>query len=397
MKNISELIAQHKMGWTLGQEFYKSEEIFTIEVEKIFQDSWIFIGHQSQIPEVGDYFVYTLLAEEVIILRGKDDNIHAFYNVCRHRGSRICLETSGSTKRLRCPYHSWTYNLEGNLIAAKSFPDELEKSDFSLHKCNLEIIAGMIFINFSDNPQSIENLKRDLKEPFSMFGFEDLKIAAHKNYPIDSNWKLAIENYQECYHCAPSHPEYSLSHSLKIENEPEFDKAQAVMLETLEACGLKDISINHDFSRKEIGQEQYAYSRYALFDGYVTGSKNGKPLAPLLGNITDYNQGCSDFNLGPVCYFLAYCDHMVGYIFTPTAQDKCQCDVYWFVKNDAIEGQDYDKDKLMWLWDTTTFADETIIVNNQKGVNSIKYQSGPFTDKENSARSFIQWYLSVIS
>ena len=149
MKNISELIAQHKMGWTLDQKFYKSEEIFTIEVEKIFQDSWIFIGHQSQIPEVGDYFVYTLLAEEVIILRGKDDNIHAFYNVCRHRGSRICLETSGSTKRLRCPYHSWTYNLEGNLIAAKSFPDELEKSDFSLHKCNLEIIAGMIFINFS--------------------------------------------------------------------------------------------------------------------------------------------------------------------------------------------------------------------------------------------------------
>ena len=133
MNKISELIAQHKMDWTLDQEFYKSEEIFAAEVEKIFQDSWIFIGHQSQIPEVGNYFVYTLLAEEVIILRGKDNNIHAFYNVCRHRGSRICLEKSGSIKRLRCPYHSWTYNLEGKLIAAKNFPDELEKSEFPLH------------------------------------------------------------------------------------------------------------------------------------------------------------------------------------------------------------------------------------------------------------------------
>ena len=229
-----------------------------------------------------------------------------------------------------------------------------------------------------------------------MFGFEDLKVAAHKNYPIASNWKLAVENYQECYHCAPAHPEYSLSHSLKIEDEPGFDEAQEKMMKDLESCGLKEFEVNKDFSNKDPNQEQYAYSRYALFDGYMTGSKDGKPLAPLLGDIKEFNQGCSDFNIGPVSYFLAYCDHVVGYIFTPISQNQCQCDIYWLVNKDAEEGKDYDKEKLMWLWDVTTYADETIIVNNQKGVNSIKYQSGPYTDKEQSTRRFIKWYLSEL-
>ena len=254
----------------------------------------------------------------------------------------------------------------------------------------------MLFVNLSDNPESLDNLKRDLEEPFALFGFENLKIAAHKNYPIKANWKLAVENYQECYHCAPSHPEYSLSHTLKIEGEPGFNKAQERMMSNLEACGLKDIEINKDFNRKDPDQEQYAYSRYALFEGYLTGSKNGKPVAPLIGKISEYNQGCSDFNLGPVSFFLAYCDYIVGYVFTPTSQENCQCDVYWMVNEEAEEGKDYDKEKLTWLWDVTTYADEEIIINNQKGVNSIKYQPGPYTDKERSTRRFIKWYLDEL-
>ena len=396
MKSIKELLNHHQEDWSLDQRFYKDESIFDLEKNHIFYDSWIFIGHESQIPNKGDYFVYKLLDEEIIVLRNKDNEVKAFFNVCRHRGSRICLEESGNTSRFSCPYHSWTYNLDGKLLAAKSLREGIDKSTLGLHPCNIASVSGMLLINLSDNPQSLENLQSDLKEPFEMFGFEDLKVAAHKNYPIASNWKLAVENYQECYHCAPAHPEYSLSHSLKIEDEPGFDEAQEKMMENLESCGLKEFEVNKDFSNKDPDQEQYAYSRYALFDGYMTGSKDGKPLAPLLGDIKEFNQGCSDFNIGPVSYFLAYCDHIVGYIFTPVSQNQCQCDIYWLVNKDAEEGKDYDKDKLMWLWDVTTYADETIIVNNQKGVNSIKYKSGPYTDKEQSTRRFIKWYLSEL-
>ena len=396
MNTIKELLNNQQEDWSLDQRFYKDTSIFDLEKHNIFYNSWIFIGHESQIPNKGDFFVYKLLDEEIIVLRNKENKVKAFFNVCRHRGSRVCLEEKGNTSRFSCPYHSWTYNLDGKLLAAKSLREGIDKSKLGLHPCNIESASGMLLINLSDNPQSLKNLQSDLKEPFEMFGFKDLKVAAHKNYPIASNWKLAVENYQECYHCAPAHPEYSLSHSLKIEDEPGFDEAQEKMMSNLESCGLKDIEVNKDFSNKDPDQEQYAYSRYALFDGYLTGSKDGKPLAPLLGNIKEFNQGCSDFNIGPVSYFLAYCDHIVGYIFTPTSQDQCQCDIYWLVNKDAKENKDYDKEKLMWLWDVTTYADETIIVNNQKGVNSIKYQSGPYTDKEQSTRRFIKWYLSEL-
>ena len=396
MNTIKELLNNQQEDWSLDQKFYKDTSIFDLEKHNIFYNSWIFIGHESQIPNKGDFFVYKLLDEEIIVLRNKENKVKAFFNVCRHRGSRVCLEEKGNTSRFSCPYHSWTYNLDGKLLAAKSLREGIDKSKLGLHRCNIESASGMLLINLSDNPQSLKNLQSDLKEPFEMFGFIDLKVAAHKNYPIASNWKLAVENYQECYHCAPAHPEYSLSHSLKIEDEPGFDEAQEKMMNNLESCGLKDIEVNKDFSNKDPDQEQYAYSRYALFDGYMTGSKDGKPLAPLLGNIKEFNQGCSDFNIGPVSYFLAYCDHIVGYIFTPTSQDQCQCDIYWLVNKDAEENKDYDKEKLMWLWDVTTYADETIIVNNQKGVNSIKYQSGPYTDKEQSTRRFIKWYLSEL-
>ena len=396
MNTIKELLNNQQEDWSLDQRFYKDTSIFDLEKHNIFYNSWIFIGHESQIPNKGDFFVYKLLDEEIIVLRNKENKVKAFFNVCRHRGSRVCLEEKGNTSRFSCPYHSWTYNLDGKLLAAKSLREGIDKSKLGLHPCNIESASGMLLINLSDNPQSLKNLHSDLKEPFEMFGFKDLKVAAHKNYPIASNWKLAVENYQECYHCAPAHPEYSLSHSLKIEDEPGFDEAQEKMMSNLESCGLKDIEVNKDFSNKDPDQEQYAYSRYALFDGYMTGSKDGKPLAPLLGNIKEFNQGCSDFNIGPVSYFLAYCDHIVGYIFTPTSQDQCQCDIYWLVNKDAKENKDYDKEKLMWLWDVTTYADETIIVNNQKGVNSIKYKSGPYTDKEQSTRRFIKWYLSEL-
>ena len=359
-------------------------------------DSWLFIGHQSEIPNKGDYFVYNLLSESVIVVRGKDQQIHGYINVCRHRGSRICLEDRGNMQRFTCPYHAWTYNLDGSLMIAKELSNGVKKQDLGLHKCQIEVVEGLILLNFSDQPSSLDDLKDELSVPMNMFGFKDLKIAAHKNYPIDANWKLAVENYNECYHCAPSHPEYSQSHTQKLTDTKEYDQAQQKMLNSLSTCGMKNIEISADYTSQTSGQEQYAYWRYALFDGYVTGSKSGDPIAPLIGEIKQFNPGASDFNIGPVSFLLAYCDHVVVYVFTPTKHTTCQCDVYWMVHGNAIEGKDYDLDELTWLWDVTTKADERIVINNQKGINSRKYQPGPFTEKESSEKKFIRWYLALM-
>ncbi|MCC3862093.1 aromatic ring-hydroxylating oxygenase subunit alpha [Pseudemcibacter aquimaris] len=385
-----------KSGWSMPRQFYKDPSIFEREKEAIIYNSWIFAGHASQIPNVGDFFLFNLLDESIILVRTKDESIAAHYNVCPHRGSHVCLEKSGNSKRFSCPYHAWSFDLDGKLFAAHSMPDDFDKDKISLHKCAMEIIDDLIFVNLSDNPQSLDNARRDLMPAMEIFDFKNMKVAEHRNYPINANWKITLENYQECYHCAPSHPEYAKSHTLKVTDNDKYNALQEPMLEKMEACGIKDYDVYHQFCEKEEGQEQYSYGRYALFDKYVTGSEDGKPLAPFLGSITGWDHGASDFGIGPLTYMLAYNDHVVVYVFTPTSHETSQCDQYWLVRADAEEGKDYDLDRLTWLWDVTTRADERIIVDNQKGVNSKKYAPGPLSNMEYLVDDLITWYLNAL-
>ena len=382
-------------GWSLARKYYKDPAIFDREVESIIHNTWVFAGHVSDIPSVGDYFLYNLLDESAIIVRTSDDRVQAYYNVCRHRGSHICKESKGSVKRFTCPYHAWSYRLDGSLLSARGMPDDFDPDTVHLHACAMEIIDGMIFVNFADNPTSLENAKRDLAEPLAMYDFANMKVAAHKNYPIKANWKVTLENYQECYHCSPSHPEYSLSHTLKVD-EDKFDALQEPMRARMDACGVKHYEIDKQFDTKDEGQEQYAYSRYALFEKYKTGSKSGEPLAPLLGTLTGFDHGASDISIGPLTYFMAYNDHVVVYVFTPTAHETSQCDIYWLVRRDAVEDTDYNDEDLTWLWHVTTLADERIITDNQKGINSKKYAPGPLSVMEYMVERMIAWYLGAL-
>ncbi|MBT5074257.1 MAG: Rieske 2Fe-2S domain-containing protein [Kordiimonadaceae bacterium] len=345
-----------KAGWSLPRKYYKDPDVFEREKEAIIYNNWVFAGHVSQIPETGDYFLFNLLDESAIIVRTNDGSIAAYYNVCLHRGSHICKENSGNAKRFLCPYHAWSYDLDGSLFAARGMPESFDKSEINLHECAIDFIEDMIFVNFSDNPTSLKSAKRDLAPALEIFDFKNMKVAAHKNYPIAANWKITLENYQECYHCAPSHPEYALSHTLKYDGE-KYDQLQKPMLSRMEACGIKNYEVYKQFDAQEEGQEQYSYSRYALFEKYKTGSEDGKPLAPLLGNINGYDHGASDFGVGPLTWMLAYNDHVVVYVFTPTSHETSACDQYWLVRSDAEEGVDYDLERLTWL---SAYADPMV-------------------------------------
>ena len=379
-------------GWSLARQYYKDPAIFDRELGTIIYNSWLFAGHDSQIPNVGDYFLFNLLDESAIVVRTSDGTVQAYFNVCLHRGSHICKEDSGNVKRFTCPYHAWSYSLDGALIGARGMPDSFDRSEIHLHACPIDIVDGLIFLNFSKQPTSLDNAKRDLAEPMAMYDFKNMKVAAHNTYPIAANWKVTLENYQECYHCAPSHPEYSLGHTLKVD-EDKFDDLQKPMMERMEECSIKHFEVDKQFDNQEEGQEQYAYSRYALFEKYKTGSKDGKPLAPLLGHIKGFDHGASDISIGPLTYFLAYNDHVVVYVFTPKSHETSACDIYWLVRSDAVEGKDYNAKDLTWLWDVTTLADERIIVDTQKGVNSHRYESGPLAKMEFLIEKFIRWYL----
>ena len=394
-RSLRELIACQKPGWSLEQRFYTDPEIYALELEHIVTRNWIFAGHTSQLGEAGDYLVLEVANDSAIIVRSGDGEIRAFANVCRHRGSIVCLEQSGNTRKFQCPYHGWTYDTDGKLIAARNMPEDFDKSRYGLHKVPVEIVHGLIFVCFCDDPPSFDAARRDLAEPLAMFDFKNMKIAAQKTYPIAANWKLAIENYQECYHCAGAHPEYAKMHTLMLDRKKR-ERVENHMFEKMTACGLKNIEIDFIDTEARPGELGFGYSRSALFEGYKTGSKDGEPVAPLLGNLTGYDGGASDITFGPFNYFLAYSDHVVGYVFAPIDGKNCQCEIYWLVRGDAVEGKDYDRDELMWLWDVTTHADQRIIVNNWKGVNSKYYQPGPFSGMEVPEQRFVEWLLQEL-
>ena len=389
---IRELVACQKPGWSLEQRFYVDPEIYQLELDQVVMRNWICAGHQSELPEPGDFKVVNVANESAIVVRGRDGELRAFVNVCRHRGSLVCLEEEGNTRKFTCPYHGWVYNTEGGLIGARDMPESFDRNEYHLHTVSVDVVHGLVFICFCDDPPSLSAAKQDLAEPMAMFDFENLKVAATKNYPIAANWKLAVENYQECYHCAQAHPDYAKMHTLMLD-DAKYERVQAGMHDRMLSCGLKRFEIRQNDIHTPDGQQGYSYWRSALFEGYKTGSRDGEPVAPLLGALSDYDGGASDLCIGPLSYFLAYSDHVVGYVFTPVEPGHCECRVYWLVRNDAEAGKDYNVDDLVWLWDVTTYADEKIIVNNWKGVNSRFYRPGPFSGMEYSEQGWIQWLL----
>jgi len=394
-RTIAELIAGQKPGYSLDQRFYTDPDIYELEIERIINRNWILAGHVSQLPKPGDFKVVNVARESAIIVRGKSGELKGFANVCRHRGSLVCLDSSGHTDKFVCPYHGWMYDIDGHLFAARNMPDGFDMAAHSLNPVSVDVIHGLIFICFTDTPPSLAGAKRDLAEPMAMFDFENLKVAAQKNYEIPANWKLSIENYQECYHCATAHPEYARMHTLMLDSEKR-ERVQGKMKARMEACGVKDLYINHIDTAARPGEIGYGYSRTALFDKYKTGSKDGGPVAPLLGEFSDYDGGASDFSFGAFSFLLAYSDHVVAYVFTPIDHENSNCEIYWLVRGDAEEGKDYNVDDLTWLWDITTQSDKTIIVNNSKGVHSKYYRPGPFSGMERPERAYIEWILQEL-
>jgi phenylpropionate dioxygenase-like ring-hydroxylating dioxygenase large terminal subunit len=394
-RSIAELIASQQPGHSLDQRFYTDPNVYDLEVEKIINRYWILAGHTSQLKEPGDFVVLNVGQESAIVVRGSDGELKAFANVCRHRGSLVCLEQQGHVDKFTCPYHGWMYDIDGNLAAARNMGDGFDKSKHGLKRVSVGEIYGLVFACFDDNPPSLEGAIRDLEEPMGMFDFENLKVVSQKSYPISANWKLAVENYNECYHCATAHPEYAQMHTM-ILDEDKQERASRHMYERMESCGIKEFKVYYGESLAQPGEFSYGYWRSAMFEKYKTGSKGGEPVAPLLGEILGYDGGQADLWFGPLSFVLAYNDHVVCYVFTPIDQNHTNCEVYWLVRDDAVEGEDYDLDALTWLWDVTTAADKRIIVNNSRGVHSKYYEPGPLSLMEEPEQRYLAWLLTEL-
>ena len=392
---ITELIEAQPARTALQQAFYTDDDIYRRDIAEVYLKSWLYAGHLSEIPSVGDWFLFEMAGESVVIVRSDEQQISALLNVCRHRGSRVCTEPRGCSRKLVCRYHGWSYNLDGRLYSAAHMGEDFDRSQISLKKIHTEVLEGMIFINFAEQPASFEQVRHDLTPCLQPYRLDRAKVAHRQSYSIDANWKLAVENYSECYHCAPSHPEYTRGHSLAKPGARSTVMMEEVMSRA-ESCGLSETSVHRVYQAEPGFGTGYAYERYPLWRGHLTGSDDGQPVAPLLGDIKGYDGGTTDLQVGPVTFALAYCDYVVIYRFTPVSKDRCECDITWLVNGEAVEGKDYDKARLTWLWDVTTLADKRIIEDNAKGVKSRYYEPGPYSEMEDYTWKFTSWYMDAI-
>ena len=394
---ISRLVANHRPGFSLEQAFYTDPGIYERDLERAILPYWLFLGHQARISHPGDYFLVNVSGESIIVTRDGEGKIHALANVCRHRGSRICLQNEGYAKSFVCPYHAWAYASDGSLLAAKYMPADFDRSEFGLLSYPVQTIEGLIFTNLSDDPEPFDQVVKDGTEYLGLYGLADAKIASRMVWEVEANWKLVMENFRECYHCAPTHPEYCsvMEHGLGDESDMEFFNPDYA---TYDKEWRKQ---NHELGRlsgmpKRIGSHRHRCGRYPIQRGYLTQSEGGGSVAPLMGDFNDYDGGNTTLSIYPLHFTSACCDHATAFRFTPLEIQKTEVELTWLVARGAVEGRDYDVEKLTWMWQITTEQDKKIVDDNQSGVNSRSYRPGPLSKFETDMRTFLDWYLERI-
>lgn len=383
-------VIEHPAYFTsFPREFYHSEELFEREMERVFHRQWLYFGQLSQIPDAGDYLAVEVIGgENVIAVRGADGEVRAFLNVCRHRGALLCPRGSGHVQRSRivCPYHQWTYSPDGRLVHGPTIRDghTIDYEDWGLHPVQVEVLHGIIFVCLGTEPlESLAALVGD--EPgFARFHPERTKIAHTKVYEIEANWKIAMENFAECYHCAVGHPE--LTKVINVFGYYGDDRATLVgAAETADPVW------------------EYGIDASVLPPGVATRSIDGQFVCrKLLGEFGE-SGGDAGFQRG---IFIRPARTLVGfhadYGYTlwlrPLSVDRSELVSNWLVHEDAEEGVDYDLDSLCELLDVTYNQDVRLCSLAQQGTRSRRYVPGPLdAEQEPLLRDTLLAYFNLMN
>ncbi len=387
---IASWLQQDRKGHTLPRELYVSEAAFQFDAEVMLKSVWLYACTAAHVKNPGDYFVFELASNSILIVRGRDGEVRAFWNSCRHRGSKICLNQRGRVPRLICPYHQWTYGLDGALLAARSMAEDFDKKDHGLSPVALENIGGLIFICMADNPPPIDRVKADIGNQIAIYGLDKLKVAVQDNLIEDANWKLVMENNRECYHCDVGHPELiSVLGTTGFGKDAPEDAAYAVKREEWRA-----LSIDNDLIEFPDGW-WHRIARLALANGAVTQSIDGKlACQKLIGPFTKPETSSLSIWTQPNSWHHFCCDHVVTFSLTPLAAGKTLLRTSWLVHEDAVEGVDYDPDHIAALWRTTNNQDGYFSSINHLGISNDGYRQGPYAVEEKLVEDFKDFYVT---
>jgi Rieske 2Fe-2S family protein len=349
---------------TLAQRYFVSPEIFGHEKKRIFSGQWVLVGHQNQIVKAGDYFTSEIAGESLIVVRDQRSTIRSFYNVCRHRGTRLSEDQSGHASAIQCPYHAWTYGLDGRLLGAPHMNDVpgFDKSDYSLHPVHLGLWEGFIFVNLADSRAPLEEWFAPLAGKFSHWNLPRLRSAKRIEYDVQANWKLIFENYSECYHCPGVHPVLS-----KLS---PYDSAENDLTEGPFLGGFMRITKGNSLTM------------------------SGKSCALSVGDF-----GEDDFyrvfyySIFPNMLLSLHPDYAMVHQLRPLSAERTLILCDWFFHPEAFERKDFRPDDAIEFWDMTNKQDWHVCELSQQGIASRAYEPGPYSPRESIPAAWDREYL----
>ena len=388
------LLLERRPAHSLPRALYTDPDLYELDIESIWAREWVFVGHDIQIPQPGDFVTVPIGHFSIIVVRGDDGIIRALHNVCRHRGSVLCDAASGSVRRrIVCPYHQWSYELDGRLAKARKTDASFVADDHGLAEASCEIAAGMIFVSVADIPPDFAPVAALFDRYLAPFDLANAKVAFTSTVVEDGNWKLVMENNRECYHCKATHPQLCATfpeaplHSGGGDGDDLI--AMQRMVDRCEAIGLP--------SRFESSADhQYRAMRMPLLGDARSMTHDGHP-----GVATRFGQLPTD-NIGDVLlyhypstwnHFMA--DHAVTFRMLPLGPTQTQLTTTWLVPAGAEPGLEYDVDALTSVWLATNAQDKALVERTQRGVNSPAYRPGPYSsEEEEGVIQFIDWYAA---
>jgi Rieske 2Fe-2S family protein len=391
--NPSSLVAARQPGFTLPGAFYTDDEVFRLDLERVFRRRWLFAGYTCQLPHPGDYFTFEIGGDGLIVIRDDVGEVRAHFNTCRHRGSRICAEPAGHVGKLICPYHQWAYERNGRLAGARWMGPDFDKSRYSLHAAHVQVLAGLIYVCLADEPPDFAFARQSIEPFIRPHGLERAKICFSQDYTIRANWKLLVENNRECYHCPGGHPEFcQVNFDVGMPGDPrcgnDYQRTFAKMQAVWEEHGLAAGPINFPEGA------WFRCARVPLKEGHVTESLDGRPLAPLMGDLKTRDLGSLRVINLPHAWFHFNSDNANGTQLIPVGPELTRARLTWLVHDDAVEGVDYDPRRVAEFWKITTEQDFTLCENNHAGIRSSRYQPGPYSSiAEPGVEQFVEWYL----
>jgi phenylpropionate dioxygenase-like ring-hydroxylating dioxygenase large terminal subunit len=402
-ETMQRLAAATRAGYSFPQEYYASDAVFQADMDRVINQKWILAGHVSQVPNKGDYFLFRIGVEQIIVIRENATSVRAFFNVCRHRGSTICSADRGNASRLVCPYHAWTYGLDGRLLAARLMPDDFDKADNGLFACHIRVFHGLIFLNMSEgDPVDFDTTFGDMGPILDYHGIADARIAHRGSYPTTANWKLVVENFFECYHCVPSHPEFCSMHAAEsivaVGAGPSSGPADAVagFMPKLHAWEDSAAALGRPIGTIDDAPDS-SHLRLLMQrmnkDGWAAETQDGTPPAPLMGQRIAPDGGRMHLSFSPFSQIVADDHFAILFLFTPRGPLASDVEMIWLVDGRASEAE-VDIDKMIWGYHATTTQDKKITEDNQAGIMSSRYRPGRYSDQEGSVIKFQAWYLA---